>query len=86
MSVRDEIFNKLMDSLQPIQLEITDQSELHKGHSGWREEGETHFRVLIVSSKFTDLSRLERHRIVHSVLSKQLLNNIHALSLDLRDK
>jgi BolA protein len=60
---------------------IEDESARHAGHAGARPEGETHFRVRIVSGAFEGLSRVERQRKVHAVLKVELVGRVHALSL-----
>ncbi len=75
------IRTKLTTALNPIVLEIVDESHKHAGHAGAREGGNSHFKLKIVSRTFTTLSRLERHRFVHEILQDELNNQIHALSL-----
>lgn len=75
------IRNKLTAALNPLVLEIADESHKHAGHAGAREGGNSHFHVKIVSTAFTSLSRLERHRVVHEALKDELKDQIHALSL-----
>ena len=72
----------LEGALAPTRLEVVDESELHRGHVGWREGGGTHFRVHIVSARFLGLSRLERHRLVYAILAEPLAGSVHALSLE----
>ncbi len=83
MSVSEEMRAKLEQAFAPTALEIIDESEAHRGHSGYQEGGESHWRVSIRSEKFKDQSRLARHRAVHDALGKDILNRIHALALDL---
>ncbi|MBV1887441.1 MAG: BolA family transcriptional regulator [Parvibaculaceae bacterium] len=75
------IEEKLTEVLQPIHLEVIDESHLHAGHGGARPEGETHFRVVIVSALFDGESRVARHRMVTKVLAAEMNNPIHALAL-----
>ncbi|HTZ76411.1 MAG TPA: BolA family protein [Stellaceae bacterium] len=81
MRVASQIRAKLTAALQPSRLEIVDESHRHKGHAGARPNGETHFRVAIVSDAFRGKTRLERQRLVYSVLSDEMASDIHALSL-----
>ena len=74
---------KLRDAFAPDVLEVIDESEQHRGHGGWREGGGTHFRVVMRCARFDDLSRVERSRAVHGVLSEDLESGVHALALDL---
>ncbi len=81
VSVRSQIEKKLQVAFQPESLQVVDESHLHAGHAGARPEGETHFRVTLVSSAFAGKSRLERHRLVNDVLSAELADRVHALSI-----
>lgn len=83
MRVADEIEQKLKASFTPEALEITDESEKHRGHAGYQEGGQSHFHVRIAAAPFADMTRLQRHRAVHSALGKELTGRIHALSLDI---
>lgn len=73
--------SRLQDAFEPSHLEIIDDSESHRGHAGFREGGETHFKVAIKSPAFNELNRIARHRAVHSALGKDLVGRIHALEL-----
>lgn len=81
MSVSERITSLLEKELTPVFLEVTDFSESHKGHAGYREGGESHFKVTIVSSIFSGKSRIERHKMVYGLLEKELKQQIHALTL-----
>ena len=83
MRIKEQIINQITEMLQPEFLEIVDQSDKHKGHSGWREGGETHFHIKVISKKFQNLSRIQRHQLVYKSLSPEPMNTIHALSMDL---
>ncbi len=83
MSVTDEIRTRLSQSFSPSALEVVDDSERHRGHAGYREGGESHFNVMIRAPGFEGKSRLQRHRAVHAALGKELVERIHALSLDI---
>ncbi len=81
MRVASRVRAKLTAALGPERLEIIDESHRHAGHSGARPEGETHFRVEIVSAAFEGQPRLLRQRRVHEILADELKSDIHALSL-----
>jgi len=80
-TTRDTIEAKLTEALQPSEIEITDESHLHAGHSGWREGGETHFRVRVVSESFAGKGRVDRHRLVNAILADELAGGVHALAM-----
>lgn len=81
--VAETIRRKLETAFAPELLELVDESERHRGHAGWREGGETHFRLRMVSSRFAGLARVERQRQVHRVLAEELAGGIHALAMEL---
>ena len=81
MSTRDAIINKLREAFVPESLDVADESHLHEGHAGHRPGGETHFRVYIVSPAFEGKSRIERHRMINTVLAAELADNVHALAI-----
>ncbi len=80
-TMTETIRNKLAQGLQTSRLEIVNESALHAGHAGDDGSGESHFRVLIVSSSFEGISRVERQRMVHAMLKDEIANRIHAISI-----
>ena len=83
MGVRDEIETRLRSAFAPSELAVVDESEMHRGHAGYRDGGESHFRVRIRAAGFAGQSRLQRHRAVHAALGGDLVGRIHALALDI---
>jgi BolA protein len=81
MTLAAWITQELQNRLNPAALAVTDESEQHRGHAGWREGGETHFRIYIVSEAFIGKSRVERHRIVNEVLKGAFARGLHALAI-----
>jgi BolA family transcriptional regulator, general stress-responsive regulator len=84
VSLKDWIVETLTRELDPIELQVNDESHQHAGHSGWREGGETHFRIDVVSPAFAGKSRIERHRIVNAVLAPAFERGLHALAIEAR--
>ena len=81
MSVKSRIEEKLKAALAPERLDIEDESHLHAGHAGARPGGESHFRLYVVSKAFIGKSRVERHRLVNSILAEELADRVHALAI-----
>ena len=81
MPLADWITQTLETSLRPSHLSVTDESEQHRGHGGWREGGETHFRIDIVSEAFIGKSRVARHRLVNDALRGAFEQGLHALAI-----
>ena len=81
MSVAETIEHKLRKAFAPVSLKVIDESHLHAGHVGARPEGETHFRVELVSEAFADRNRVDRQRMVYDALRDELAGPVHALSV-----
>jgi BolA protein len=84
MAIKEAISRKLTEALAPVSLDVVDESENHRGHGGWREGGETHFRVQVVSEAFRGKGRVERHRMVNALLADELAGRVHALAISAR--
>jgi BolA protein len=70
----------LTAALDPVALEVIDDSHKHVGHAGARD-GRGHFTVVIVSEAFAGKPPLARHRAVYSALGAMMEDDIHALSI-----
>lgn len=75
------IRERLEAALAPVELEVIDESHLHRGHPGARD-GRGHFRVRIVSDVFHGLPRLARHRRVYAAVGDLMTTDIHALNIE----
>jgi BolA protein len=81
MTARDTIAKKLKEAFAPESLDVIDESSLHEGHGGARPGGETHFRIYIVSQAFAGKSRIDRHRMVNTLLADEFSSTVHALAI-----
>ena len=81
MIMQERIVARLTAALDPILLDVVDESDRHAGHAGAREGGGTHYRVRVVSAKFDRHSRIERHRLVYGLLTEEFADGLHALAL-----
>lgn len=83
MSVEAEMRRRLA-TLEPLQLELVDQSAAHAGHAGAAPGGGTHWLVSITSKSFTGKNNVARHRLVYQALGNLMQNPIHALAITAR--
>ena len=81
MMLKEWITQALEERFRPTVLTVIDESHQHAGHAGWRESGETHFRLDIVSEAFAGKSRVERHRLVNAALAPAFARGLHALAI-----
>lgn len=72
---------KLVTAFAPHHLNVIDETNQHHGHAGWKESGETHFRIEITADAFAGKSRVDRQRLVYQVLAADLAGPVHALAL-----
>lgn len=84
MNVEAEIRTRLA-RLEPESLELVDESAQHQGHAGWRPGGGTHWRLRIVSSRFSGKTTVARHRMVYESLGDLMQHPIHALAIQARE-
>lgn len=83
MSVEEQIRGRLA-TLEPLRLELVDESALHAGHSGARPSGNTHWRLTIVSRAFAGKATVARHRMIYEALGELMREPIHALAITAR--
>ena len=83
MNVAARIRERLA-SLEPLDLDLVDESSQHAGHAGYRPGGNTHWRLTIVSPRFAGQSTVARHRMVYQALGELMQNPIHALAITAR--
>lgn len=69
-----------LSALDPVQIEVYDESAEHAGHAGARAGG-GHYQLTIVSARFASKSRLARHRMVYQAVGDLIPARVHALSI-----
>lgn len=77
MSMQQTIERKLSQSLAPSHLEVINETHMHNVPP----DSESHFKVIVVSDQFNDLSLIKRHQAINVLLKSELAESIHALSL-----
>lgn len=77
----DEMLRRLNSALSPTRIELTDDSEAHRGHGGYNPAGESHFSLTIESPAFAGKSRVKRQRLVYAALGDLMRERVHALSI-----
>ncbi len=75
--IREQIKAKLRAAFDPMYLEVVDESYRRNVPAG----SESHFKVVLVSDRFTGERFLNRHRMIYGTLTEELSNTVHALAL-----
>ncbi len=78
---RMELLRERLSALDPLELEVIDESHMHVGHAGSRD-GASHFRVRIVSPRFQGLRTVASHRLVYDLVRDLMPYPIHALAIE----
>ena len=82
--VATEMLARLHSALSPARIELTDDSEQHRGHGGYNPAGESHFFLSIESAAFAGQSRVQRQRAVYRALGDLMHERVHALAMETR--
>jgi BolA-like protein 1 len=87
MSNRRDRIIQALQTLQPIELNLADDSYKHAHHVEHLGDqagvGETHFHLTLVSEQFEGISRIDRQRMVNDLLSDEFKGGLHALQMRL---
>ena len=86
------IRHTLEAGLSPLALDLVDESHKHAGHAGVRHQergpagrsdgGVTHIKVRVVAEGFSGKSRIERHRMVNTLLQGEIAKGLHAITIE----
>jgi BolA protein len=82
--VATEMLRRLNSALSPINVDLVDDSEQHRGHGGYNPSGESHFSLNIESQAFAGKSRVERQRMIYHALGDLMKERVHALQIRAR--
>jgi BolA protein len=77
LAIRDKLA-----ALQPVTLDLRDESAQHAGHAGARPSGGSHWQLTIVSEAFRGKTPVARHRMVYEALGDLMKRDIHALRIE----
>ena len=82
--VATEMLARLNSALSATLIDLTDDSEQHRGHGGYNPAGESHFSLRIESAAFVGKNRVQRQRMVYAALGDLMRERVHALSIRAR--
>ncbi|MDF2965514.1 MAG: BolA family transcriptional regulator [Rickettsiaceae bacterium] len=76
-----DLIREKLESLNPTQLHIIDESYKHHGHQPNLPSSGTHFKITVVAECFKGKSKIARHRIIYDALKCEFKGSLHALSI-----
>ena len=74
--IENQITEIINDKLSPSVLNIINESFMHNAPTG----SESHFKLIVVSEVFKDLTNVKRHQLIYRTLN-EIMDEIHALSI-----
>ena len=74
--IENKFINTLNECMNISSLKILNESFMHSVP----EDAESHFKIVVVSDDFNNLSNIQRHKLVYKHLGT-IMNDIHALSI-----
>ena len=74
-----KIENFITDYFKPYFFSVLDVSAQHRGHQNFRENVESHFEIIIVSEKFYNRNKIDRHRMVNKCLKEEYSSDLHSV-------
>ncbi len=78
----DEIEEKLKKNIKLENIEIIDNSHLHRKHKFYRP-GRYHLKLNIKSLYLNSISKINAHKIIMKVLKADFETKIHALEINI---
>ena len=76
---QSSIDKNMMENSDLSKIDIIDESYKHQNHK--KDTSGGHFRLLIVSDDFKEISLVTRHQLIYQALDKMIKTEIHALSI-----
>ena len=83
ISLLEEIKKKINDQLNPEKISIIDNSNLHTTHKSF-DSNKYHLKVTIKSKKLANMSKIDAHKLIFSILRDEMKNKIHALEIEIK--
>ena len=83
MNFFDKIKEKINDKLSPENIILIDNSSLHVKHKSF-DPNKLHLKILIKSEKLRNMSKIEAHKEIFSILKDEMNSKIHALEIELQ--
>ena len=83
ISIYDEIKKKITKEINPQNITLIDNSNLHKKHKSF-DLNKFHFKIVIESKKLKKMSKIAAHKEIFSILKDEMKNKIHALEIQIK--
>ena len=82
MNFFDEVKEKINKKINPENIILIDNSNLHNKHK-YFDIHKFHLKIIIKSKKLKSMSKIAAHREIFSILKDEMSNKIHALEIEI---
>ena len=82
ISISDEIKKKIIKEINPRNIIVIDNSNLHKKHKSF-DKNKFHIKIIIESKELKKMNKIESHKKIFSLLKEEMKNKIHALEIEI---
>jgi len=82
ISIYDKIKKKINEEINPRNIILIDNSNLHKKHKSF-DLNKFHFKIIIESRTLKKMNKIEAHKKIFSILKEEMENEIHALEIEI---
>tara|TARA_B100000427_G_scaffold295971_1_gene275398 strand:+ start:1519 stop:1770 length:252 start_codon:yes stop_codon:yes gene_type:complete len=83
MSFFDQIKEKINKEINPENIILIDNSNLHSKHKSF-DKNRFHLKIIIKSEKLKKMDKIFAHKKIFSILKEEMKNKIHALEIKIQ--
>ncbi len=83
MNLFEQIKKKIDTEINPESIILIDNSSLHSKHKSF-DPNKFHLKLIIKSKKLKNMSKIDAHKIIFSVLKDEMDSKIHALEIEIK--
>ena len=82
MSIHEEIKKKITKEINLQNIILVDNSSLHKKHKSF-DLNKFNFKIIIKSKQLKEMTKIEAHKKIFSILKDEMKNKIHSLEIEI---
>ena len=82
MSFFDKVKAKINKKINPENIILIDNSNLHSKHKSF-DSTKLHLKIIIKSKKLKNMDKIAAHKEIFSILKNEMSNKIHALEIEI---
>ena len=82
MNFFDEVKEKINKKINPENIILIDNSNLHTKHKFF-DLNKFHLKIIIKSKKLKSMNKIAAHKEIFSILKDEMNNKIHALEIEI---